>query len=361
MRFHDQLGRLGSRWHLYANASNAFKDFLVWLAASTGRERPAVLMPSYIPAKLHRAALAAGYAVRFYEVYGDGRFDLADVERRLDARTLAIFYVHYFGFTSDVEGMSALARRHGAALVEDCALSIGAQHRGRDLGTYGDVALFSMRKMFLYPEGGALVVSDRFRHFQPTYERRVSSCYSLPRHLLQRAKYVYVRVTGGADPLGIVRPGLMGYMDGKPQQTLSVKRLSAYTQHRLRYVDVERVVERRRENYRYVLERLPTSPAVEPLFPTLPDGCTPYSLPVLVRQGDRDGLREALLRDGILAGIGWPESPFDRALVRTVSLAGSLLELPIHQGLTRQQLDRSLRVVERTFRTGAPVRAREAM
>jgi perosamine synthetase len=347
MRFRDYLERLGAGWHLYANASNAFKDFLTWLAASSKRERPAVLMPSYIPAKLYRAALAAGYAVRFYEVFGDCRFDLDDVERQLDPQTLAVFYVHYFGFTSDIDGISALARRRGAALIEDCALAVGAKHRGRELGSYGDVALFSMRKMFLYPEGGALVVSERFRHFQPTYERRVSSCYSFPRYLLQRAKYAYVRLTRGADPLALFRPGPMGYMDGNAKQTLSVKRPSAFTEYRLNQVDLDRVVRRRRDNYRYVLERFPTFRGVEPMHRALPDGCTPYSFPMLVRPEDRDALRRALLQQGTLAGAGWPESPFDPALERTRLLSQSLLELPIHQALTRQQLDRSLRAVER--------------
>ena len=102
MRFHDYLDRLGSSWYLYANASNAFKDFLVWLAASSNQDQPAILMPSYIPAKLYRAALAAGYAVKFYEVHGDCRFDLDEVERQLGGQTLAVFFVHYFGFTSDI-------------------------------------------------------------------------------------------------------------------------------------------------------------------------------------------------------------------------------------------------------------------
>ena len=351
MRFHDYLDRLGSSWYLYANASNAFKDFLVWLAASSNQDQPAILMPSYIPAKLYRAALAAGYAVKFYEVHGDCRFDLDEVERQLVGQTLAVFFVHYFGFTSDIEGMSALARRRGVVLIEDCALAVDARHRGRELGTYGDVALFSMRKMFLYPEGGALVVSDRFRDFRPSYERRVSSCYSFPRYLLQRAKYAYVRLTGGADPLGLVRAGPAGYMDGNTQQRLSVKMLSPFTERRLKHIDLERVVQRRRDNYRYVLERFPLSTAVEPMHRALPDGCTPYSFPVLVRRGDRDALRRALVREGTVAGVGWPESPFDPALARTRLLSQTLLELPIHQALTRKQLDRSLRCVARSVRS----------
>jgi dTDP-4-amino-4,6-dideoxygalactose transaminase len=347
-RFDEYLSRLGARWYLYANASNGFKDFLVWLASASARAHPTIVMPSYIPAKLYRAALAAGYAVRFYEVHDDCRFDVEEVERQIDVQTLALFHVHYFGFATGISEMRALANRRGIALIEDCALTIGATDGGRELGTYGDVALFSMRKMLLYPEGGALVVSDRYREFRPSYDKRVSSCYSLPRYLRYRAKYAYVRVTGGADPLRLVRPALVGYMDGRAQQTLSVKMISPFTQLRLRYVDLEAVVRRRRENYKHVLARFPRSTALQPLRPDLPDGCTPYSFPMLVAADRRDALRDALLRDGTLPGSGWPESPFDPALLRTRALSDRLLELPIHHGLTRRQLDRSLDCLERT-------------
>jgi dTDP-4-amino-4,6-dideoxygalactose transaminase len=354
-RFDDYLGRLGRGFYLYANASNAFKDFLVWLARSGAHEMPAIAMPSYIPAKLYRAALAAGYSVRFYEVRDGCRFDLEDVERRIDAKTVAIFYVHYFGFSDGIKKMQELARRRAVALIEDCALSVGASYQGQELGTFGDVALFSMRKMFLYPEGGALVAGDRFRDFRPRYERRVSSCYSVPRYLLQRAKHAYVRVTRGADPLRLVHAGPPGYMDGQAQQTLSVKMLSPFTEYRLRHVNVDRVVERRRKNYRYVVDRFPDSPALDPIHSSLPEGCTPYSFPLLVRGGHRDELRSALVRDGILAGAGWPESPFDPALAGTRLLAQSLLELPIHQAVTRQQLDRTLRCLERVSEAASAV------
>jgi dTDP-4-amino-4,6-dideoxygalactose transaminase len=357
MTFHDHMDRLGAGWHLYANASNGFKDFLAWLAASSPRRRrPSVVMPSFIPAKLNRAVLAAGCEVRFYEVHGACRFDLADVERRIDGDTLAVFHVHYFGFPGEIERMRALTRRRGVVLVEDCALTLAAEHRGRALGSFGDVALFSMRKMLNYPEGGALVVSDRFSAFRPSYERRVSSCYSFPRFVAQRAKYAYVRATGGADPLGVIRAAPVNRMDGNPTQTLQVKALSHFTRLRLALADVERVAALRRANYRWVLERFPDSPALEPMFPTLPAGVTPYSFPLRVRRGDRDALRQALVGEGILAAAAWPEAPFDRGLARTRALARSVLELPIHHALTRRQLERTLRCVERLARSGPALR-----
>ncbi len=356
MTFEEHLAGLGAAAHLYANASNALKDVLVRLAAASGRARPAVVMPSYMPAKLNRAVLAAGCEVRFYEVHGDCRWDLDEVDRLVDRDAVAIFHVHYFGFPGEIAAMRALATARGVALLEDCALTLGASHRGVPLGSWGDAALFSMRKVLLSPEGGALVVGVRLRDFRPTHVRRVSSWFSAPRFLAQRAKHGYVRLTRGADPLRLVRLGPEGFMDGRPRQELEVKQLSTFTRLRLPFSDVERVAARRRENYRYVLDRIAASPAVRPMFPRLPDGVTPYSFPLVARE-DRDGLRRALVRDGVLAAAGWPESPFDPRLARTRALAATVVELPIHQATTRQQLDRALRCVERWARPRSVVRA----
>jgi hypothetical protein len=216
------------------------------------------------------------------------------------------------------------------------------------LGNFGQFAIFSMRKMFLYSEGGFLRLDEEFSDFRPNYEWRVRSCFSLQKYLGQRAKYLYVRLTAGADPLHIVRPDPVGYMDwSTPRQTLHVKMLSAFTEWRLRFANVENVVERRRKNFAYVSERFPSNGIVEPVHAALPDGCTPYSFPFLVRNGKRDALRRALLEAGTLAGAGWPESPFGDQYKRTRALSDSLLEIPIHQALTRQQIDRSLRTIER--------------
>ncbi|MER3524622.1 MAG: hypothetical protein C4326_11320 [Ignavibacteria bacterium] len=351
MTFSEYLQLLGGTAHLYANASNAMKDALEYIAQRKTRQRPNIVLPAYIPAKLYRTALAAGYDVKFYEVFDKCVFDLAEVEQLIDENTLAVFHVHYFGFPYRIGEMRELTRKRNVLLIEDCALSIGATHDGRHLGTYGDFAVFSMRKMFLYSEGGFLRLAEPFSDFRPHYEWQVRSCFSLQKYLGQRAKYVYVRLTAGTDPLHIVRPDPVGYMDwSTPRQVLHVKRPSAFTEWRLNFVDVEKVVRRRRENFMYVAERFPRGSALEPLHDGLTDGCTPYSFPFLVKNGQRDRLRQELFENGTMSGAGWPESPFHEQYKRTRELSARLLEIPIHQALTRQQIDRSLRVVQRAAR-----------
>jgi dTDP-4-amino-4,6-dideoxygalactose transaminase len=80
----------------------------------------------------------------------------------LTPRTEAILLVHYACNTADLDAFTDLARRHGLALVEDCAQAHGAEYRGRPVGTYGAVGTYSMQesKVLTCGEGGASVTAD---------------------------------------------------------------------------------------------------------------------------------------------------------------------------------------------------------
>lgn len=84
----------------------------------------------------------------------------ATIEARLSARTRAIIVTHLFGGPCDMEPIESLARAHGLFLIEDCAQAFLALYRGRPVGSFGDVACFSLQqgKHVTCGEGGAVAV-----------------------------------------------------------------------------------------------------------------------------------------------------------------------------------------------------------
>ena len=88
--------------------------------------------------------------------------DLADAGRRITPRTRAIIPTHYAGLACDMDALYAFAQQHKLRVIEDAALAVGSSWRGRAVGSFGDIALFSFHpnKNITTIEGGALVCNE---------------------------------------------------------------------------------------------------------------------------------------------------------------------------------------------------------
>jgi perosamine synthetase len=83
-------------------------------------------------------------------------------ERAITPRTKAVMPVHQVGLPADMDAFEELAARHDLAIIEDAACAIGAEHRGRPIGSLGHLACFSLhpRKVITCGEGGMIALQD---------------------------------------------------------------------------------------------------------------------------------------------------------------------------------------------------------
>jgi perosamine synthetase len=74
-----------------------------------------------------------------------------------------VVVVHYLGHPAEMGEIAAICREHNLLLVEDCSHAYLSTWRGRPVGTFGDVAAWSMqaRKTLSAGEGGFLATPDR--------------------------------------------------------------------------------------------------------------------------------------------------------------------------------------------------------
>ena len=95
-------------------------------------------------------------------VPGTGLIDLDAAERAITGRTRAIMPVHLAGRPVDLDRLAELRERRGIFVVEDAAHAIGAEWRGRRIGSHGNLAAFSfyVTKNITTIEGGALATDD---------------------------------------------------------------------------------------------------------------------------------------------------------------------------------------------------------
>jgi 8-amino-3,8-dideoxy-alpha-D-manno-octulosonate transaminase len=96
--------------------------------------------------------------------------DPAEIGRLATPRTRAVMIVHYQGVAADMDRIVLEAHRRGIYVLEDCAQSLGTRYRGRQIGTWGDIATFSFQynKVATSGEGGMVTTRD-----QRLYERAV--------------------------------------------------------------------------------------------------------------------------------------------------------------------------------------------
>jgi dTDP-4-amino-4,6-dideoxygalactose transaminase len=85
-----------------------------------------------------------------------------EVEKKLTPRTRAIVPVHYVGQPVDLDPILELASSRGLAVLEDAAHAVGAEYKGRRIGSFPTTSVFSFHpnKNMTTGEGGMVVTDD---------------------------------------------------------------------------------------------------------------------------------------------------------------------------------------------------------
>ena len=85
--------------------------------------------------------------------------DPSAVEAAVTSRTKAIVAVDMFGYPCELDELRAIADKKGLLLIEDAAEALGAEYKGRPIGSHGPSAVFGFypNKQITTGEGGVVV------------------------------------------------------------------------------------------------------------------------------------------------------------------------------------------------------------
>jgi hypothetical protein len=88
--------------------------------------------------------------------------DMQLVPAAITSRTRAIMPVHFSGLPVDMDALYGIAAQHGLRVIEDAAHAIGSRYRGKLIGSFGDLVVFSFHpnKNMTSIEGGAIATAD---------------------------------------------------------------------------------------------------------------------------------------------------------------------------------------------------------
>lgn len=145
---------------LTTNCTHALEMAALLLALEPGDE---VIVPSFAFVTTVNAFVLHGAK----PVFADVRPDTLNLDERALAglvtpRTRAVVPLHYAGVACELEPILAVAKKHGVTVIEDNAHGLFARYRGRQLGTFGELATqsFHETKNLTCGEGGALLIND---------------------------------------------------------------------------------------------------------------------------------------------------------------------------------------------------------
>jgi perosamine synthetase len=87
--------------------------------------------------------------------------DPAQAALRVTSRTKAILPVDYAGHPADLDSILELAERHGLVVIEDACHGLGAEYRGRRVGSIAHMTVFSFHPVKHLTTGeGGMVTTD---------------------------------------------------------------------------------------------------------------------------------------------------------------------------------------------------------
>ncbi len=248
--------------------------------------------------------------------------DLKDAESKITEKTKAISPVHLFGNSCDIDEFEGFASRNNLKIIWDAAQAHGAQYKGRDVGSFGDFVSYSFypsKNMFV-GEGGMTCTNDeelydklrflrahgqtgKYYHTMLGLNYRMTDVEAaIGREQLKRLDDMLAVRRRNASVLNEV----LVKMDG-----ISIQRLTSDSEHAW---------------HQYCM-----------LVDAEVFGC------------DRDSLAQKLGDKGIATGVHYPrglhQQPVFEGLYGKQSLpvaemlAGSILALPVHHGLSEEDMN----------------------
>ncbi len=122
-----------------------------------------IIVPALSFVATGNAVLQAGFSPIFVDI--DRRtlnIDPSKIEAVITDKTRAIVPVHLMGKPADMDRINAIAKKNSLFVIEDAAEAHGSIYKGKNIGTLGDMAAFSLYVAHMITTGeGGVVVTDK--------------------------------------------------------------------------------------------------------------------------------------------------------------------------------------------------------
>jgi len=245
--------------------------------------------------------------------------DIGDIKKRISSKTRLIHIINHFGMPQPWDDLLLLRKEAGIPILEDNAYSLFSTFNNKPLGSFGDMAIFSLRKNLPLMDGGLLRINNpeyslksplkSAPFFYPTeidgIFRSVKATlgYRKAPELLRRFIKKINPEIGPPPPL--YSEAERGYPDWplrdqigrdfsrdylRPMSRFARMQLGKFTESD--YADIS---EKKRKYYLRLAEKLSGIKGIDILWPNLPEGAVPFCSFLLIGS-KRDFIFDSLRR-----------------------------------------------------------------
>ena len=143
---------------------NSGRDALLYgLKSINIHPKSSIIIPGYICNSIILPLKNAGYNLIFIDVDKELNIPLKKIDELTKLNNInALLIVNYFGFFSNVIDVVDYCKNKNIRVIEDCAHGFLSELNGRKAGSFGDISIFSKRKVLPIHDGGALKINIPF-------------------------------------------------------------------------------------------------------------------------------------------------------------------------------------------------------
>lgn len=314
-----------------------------------------VLVPAFNCPSMIAPVRAAGAEAVPYPINEDLSIDSKSMQRLITSRTRAVLAAHLYGRINDLAGLKAMCEERGIVLIEDCAHAFFGATAAGPVGSIGHYAVASPRKFFPIAEGGLLTSSVRdlrelalpsasWSQALQSALRMVDSAVEFG-HLralapvLAVAKRARSILRAKADP----QPGSGVQGDDAYDMQLDVRRCVGLAGGvgAGRYLFNVGLIAARRRNFERIAAGINGAAKARVLEMPPVNTFVPYVVPVLLADPQRHFVQ--------LKQLGVPMWRWEHSIRGVCKVADSysqsLIQLPCHQALRAEEIDRIVHTV----------------
>ncbi len=255
--------------------------------------------------------------------------DAEKIEQAITAKTKAILAVHLYGQSCDMTKIMDIAKKYNLKVVEDCAQSHGTYWQDKAVGTIGDIGCFSF-----YPSKGCGAFGDAGAI--TTNDANIAKQFKMYRNYGSKERYKN-EVVGTNSRLDELQAALL----------------------RVKLSHLDELNEQRCEIAKRYNEEINLNIIKKPLIRPNSNS-TWHQYVVHVENDKRDAFAEYLKSNGVGTIIHYPIPPHLSEAYSNLGYkkgdfpiaekyAGEILSLPMYSGMTNEELDYVINVIN-TFK-----------